>query len=216
MGELFRGVIEAGLDCAEVEVEDLLLLGELLAQAVLDDGQVDGEQLRDDADVDHVLDQLAQLGLRTDGGGDLVEGHRIADDVVAVLLEVEALFVDGDAAGGQREHVLLRRLGVQCAPGLRASRLRATYPSLLARMVYQVGRPAMFEGNRFLPLTGTPIPKMLFSRTLLADCEPDPFTVATWMLKSLIDALTRADCALFLTQGQVSCRHLAGFPSDDF
>src|SRR5208283_1571259 len=53
-------------------------------------------------------------------------------------------------------------------------------------MVYQVGSPAIFDGNRFLPLTGTPIPKMLFSSTLLADCEPDPFTVATLMLKSLI------------------------------
>ena len=50
----------------------------------------------------------------------------------------------------------------------------------------------MFEGKRFFPLTGTPIPKMLFSRTLLADCEPDPFTVATIMLKSLADALLRA------------------------
>ena len=65
-----------------------------------------------------------------------------------------------------------------------ASRLRATYSSLLARMVYQVGSPAMFDGKRFLPLTGTPIPKMLFSRTLLADCDPEPFTVATLMLKS--------------------------------
>jgi hypothetical protein len=43
----------------------------------------------------------------------------------------------------------------------------------------------MFEGNRFLPLTGIPIAKMLLSRTLLADCEPEPFTVATLMLKSL-------------------------------
>src|ERR1700677_5052676 len=47
----------------------------------------------------------------------------------------------------------------------------------------------MFDGKRFLPLTGTPIPKMLFSSTLLADCEPDPFTVATLMLKSLITRL---------------------------
>jgi hypothetical protein len=61
---------------------------------------------------------------------------------------------------------------------------RATYPYLLARMVYQVGRPAMLEGKRFLPLTGTPIAKILRRRTLLADCEPDPFTVATWILKS--------------------------------
>src|ERR1700761_2254190 len=70
---------------------------------------------------------------------------------------------------------------------------RATYPSLLARMVYHVGSPAMLEGNRFLPETGTPIPKMLFSKTLLADCEPDPLTVATWMLKSLTTRL-EASC----------------------
>src|SRR5438270_14084959 len=63
--------------------------------------------------------------------------------------------------------------------------LRATYPCLLARMVYQVGSPAMFEGKRFLPETGMPMRKMLRSSTLLADCDPDPLTVATWMLKSL-------------------------------
>jgi hypothetical protein len=54
---------------------------------------------------------------------------------------------------------------------------------------------------------------MLFSSTLLADCEPDPFTVATLMLKSFDDALARDAFALFLTQGKVACRHLAGFPS---
>src|SRR5712675_785553 len=64
--------------------------------------------------------------------------------------------------------------------------LRATHPCLLARIVNQVGRPAIFEGKRFLPETGIPIMKMLRSRTLLDDCEPDPLTVATWMLKSLI------------------------------
>ncbi len=51
-------------------------------------------------------------------------------------------------------------------------------------MVYQVGRPAMLDGKRFLPETGTPIWKILRSNTVLADCEPDPFTVATCMLKS--------------------------------
>src|SRR5690349_17683372 len=53
-------------------------------------------------------------------------------------------------------------------------------------MVYHVGRPAMLEGNRFLPETGTPIWKMLRSSTVFADCDPEPFTVATWMLKSFI------------------------------
>src|SRR5882757_8291709 len=52
-------------------------------------------------------------------------------------------------------------------------------------MVYQVGRPAMFEGNRFLPETGTPIWKILRNRTVLELCDPDPLTVATWILMSL-------------------------------
>src|SRR5512147_3030934 len=60
------------------------------------------------------------------------------------------------------------------------------YPSLLARMVYQVGSPAMFEGKRFFPETGTPIWNSVRSSTMFALCEPDPFTVATCRLMSLI------------------------------
>ena len=71
------------------------------------------------------------------------------------------------------------------ASGMVATLMATGRRSLLARMVYHVGSPAMFEGNRFFPLTGTPIPKMLFSSTLFADCDPDPLTVATMMLKSL-------------------------------
>src|SRR5713226_5382810 len=53
-------------------------------------------------------------------------------------------------------------------------------------MVYHVGSPAMFEGNRFLPETGTPIWKMLRNKTVLELCDPEPLTVATWILMSLI------------------------------
>src|ERR687889_590823 len=63
--------------------------------------------------------------------------------------------------------------------------LRETYPLAFARIVYQVGRPAIFDGNRFLPETGIPIWKMERSRTRFAVWLPDPLTVATWMLKSL-------------------------------
>src|SRR5262245_11610960 len=42
----------------------------------------------------------------------------------------------------------------------------------------------MFEGKRFFPLTGTPIWKMARSSTELAVWLPEPFTVATLMLKS--------------------------------
>jgi hypothetical protein len=43
----------------------------------------------------------------------------------------------------------------------------------------------MFEGNMFLPETGMPIWKMDRISTELAVWLPDPFTVATCMLKSL-------------------------------
>src|SRR3972149_9191125 len=62
---------------------------------------------------------------------------------------------------------------------------RPIYPCRLARMVNQVGRPAMFDGNMFLPETGTPIWKMDRSSTRLAVWLPDPLTVAIWILKSL-------------------------------
>src|SRR5271163_3948608 len=62
-------------------------------------------------------------------------------------------------------------------------------------MVYQVGKPAMLEGKRFFPLTGMPIAKMLLSRTRFADCDPDPLTVATWMLKSLMTRLDVGVCS---------------------
>src|SRR5579872_1407994 len=63
---------------------------------------------------------------------------------------------------------------------------RAIQPSLFARMVNQVGKPAMFEGNMFLPLTGTPIWKIDRIKTLFEDCDPEPFTVATWIVRSLM------------------------------
>src|SRR5215471_13330021 len=44
----------------------------------------------------------------------------------------------------------------------------------------------MFDGNMFLPETGTPIWKMERRRTRFAVWLPEPLTVATWMLKSLI------------------------------
>src|SRR5215470_15674837 len=49
----------------------------------------------------------------------------------------------------------------------------------------------MFEGNRFLPLTGIPIWKMARRSTVLAVWLPEPFTVATEMLKSLTTRFTR-------------------------
>ena len=51
-------------------------------------------------------------------------------------------------------------------------------------MVNQVGSPAIFDGNMFLPDTGMPIWKIDRINTLLAVWLPEPFTVATWIEKS--------------------------------
>jgi hypothetical protein len=42
----------------------------------------------------------------------------------------------------------------------------------------------MFDGNMFFPLTGTPIWKIERIRTLFDDCDPEPLTVATWIVQS--------------------------------
>ena len=63
MVSVLGGVVEARADRVQVQLRGLHLLGELLADRLLDPLHVDREQLRGDADVDHVLDQLAQLGL---------------------------------------------------------------------------------------------------------------------------------------------------------
>ena len=75
--------------------------------------------------------------------------------------------------------------------------LRAVYPRAFARMVYQVGNPAMFDGNRFFPETGTPIWKIDRISTRFAVWLPDPLTVATWIEQSLMTAASRAEaCAM--------------------
>lgn len=52
-------------------------------------------------------------------------------------------------------------------------------------MIYHVGRPDMLEGNKFLPLTGTPISNKDWSKIRFADWEPVPFAVAIFIVKSL-------------------------------
>ena len=58
----------------------------------------------------------------------------------------------------------------------------------------------MFDGNMFLPDTGTPIRRIDRSRTRLAVWLPDPLTVATWMLKSLTTRWRLRGALLFLNR----------------
>ena len=88
------------------------LLAELLGERLLHLVQLDVEQVREDAVVDHVADEPAQLGVGADLGDDLVERHRIEVDVAAQRVQLQRLVVDDDGAGLERQHVLARRLGV--------------------------------------------------------------------------------------------------------
>ena len=54
--------------------------------------------------------------------------------------------------------------------------------------MYQVGRPWMLLGNRFLPTTGIPILKKARSNTPLLVWLPDPLIVAMFSEKLLITA----------------------------
>ena len=60
----------------------------------------------------------------------------------------------------------------------------AWYPFSESLTMYHVGRPEIFEGNRFLPLTGIPMSNSVCKRIRFADCEPVPFAVAIFIVKS--------------------------------
>ena len=66
--------------------------------------------------------------------------------------------------------------------------------------MYQVGSPAMFDGNMFLPETGTPMSRIERSSTRFAVWLPEPLTVAIWMLKSLTTRCALLDGLLFLNR----------------
>ena len=72
---------------------------------------------------------------------------------------------------------------------------RARYPRWLARTSYQVGRPWMLEGKKFLPATGIPIRNRVFISNELALAEPVPFTLAMRIVKSLSAGMSHGDQA---------------------
>ena len=88
------------------------LLAELLGERLLHLAELDREELGEHAVVDHVLDEAAELRVRAHVGHDLVERHRIENEVVAQRVELQRLVIDHDAARLEREHVVFRALRV--------------------------------------------------------------------------------------------------------
>src|SRR5439155_17114549 len=88
---------------------------------------------------------------------------------------------------------------------------RPSQPDSEARTSYHVSRPWMFEGKMLRGLTGTPILRIAFANSSLAEAEPEPYTLANLTTKALTDwmAFVIAISGRFLLRreiGRASCR----------
>src|SRR5689334_25212514 len=63
---------------------------------------------------------------------------------------------------------------------------RPRYPASETRTSYHVGRPWMLDGKMLRGLTGTPMRKIDFANSVLAEAEPEPLTLANLMTKLLV------------------------------
>ena len=105
-------IIVARLHRSQIQVRGLNFLGELLSDRLLHLSHIYVEQLGDDAHIDHVFYQLAQLGLRTDGGHQFVVGNRIKHQIITKRAQVQRFVAKGDCARRQRHDVFPRRLRI--------------------------------------------------------------------------------------------------------
>src|SRR6185503_9639053 len=62
-------------------------------------------------------------------------------------------------------------------------------PDSETRTSYHVGRPWMLEGKILRGLTGTPMRRMAFAKSSLADADPEPLTLANLTTKALTDSI---------------------------
>ena len=84
LGEVRFRVIPPRFERAPVQRDGFRLLAKLPAERLFHQWQIDAQQLRQDAVVDHVADEAAQLRVGTHGSDQFVEGHGIRRRHVAV------------------------------------------------------------------------------------------------------------------------------------
>src|SRR3954467_5965941 len=68
---------------------------------------------------------------------------------------------------------------------------RPSQPASETRTSYQVGRPWMFDGKMLRGLTGTPMRRIDLAKSVLAEAEPEPFTLANLTTKSLTASILK-------------------------
>ncbi len=112
LGEVAGGEVKADLNGAPVECRGFGLLCELLADDGFDGGEIDGEELRGDADVDHIFDELAKLGFGAGGDDELIEGDGVVGEVGAAVGDFEGFVEDEGGAGLEAADVVGDGVGV--------------------------------------------------------------------------------------------------------
>ena len=106
------GIIMPRLGRRQIQRSRLGLGRKLLADCLLDLGIIDFQQLRCHADIDHVLDQFAQLGFRAHRRRQFVERYGVINQIVAHLIERQRFVVNHGRARRQRLYIVLRRLRI--------------------------------------------------------------------------------------------------------
>ena len=108
---LFREGV-ADIERRPVDGHDLDLVPELLPERDLHLVELDPEQPRQHAVIDHVANTTAQRDLAGHVADELVERHRIAHQVAAHAVQLQRLVVDDRGAQIEIEHILPRRLRI--------------------------------------------------------------------------------------------------------
>src|SRR5262249_8054732 len=86
---------------------------------------------------------------------------------------------------------------------------RPSQPLLDTRTSNQVGRPWIFDGKMLRVATGTPIRRIERANISFAEAEPEPFTLANLMTKSLV-ALIALDMTARLRRVEQEFLHIPG------
>ena len=96
----------------QIQIRRFHFARELPPDRLLDLGKIDLQQLRRNSDVNHILDQLAQLSLRTHCRHQFVVRDCVENQIVAQLVESQRRVEKHGRARRQRLYIVVRRLHI--------------------------------------------------------------------------------------------------------
>ena len=184
--EIHHRPVAAEMQRLLVGVDQLLLALELLADQLLDLGDIHVEQRRERADIDDVLEQLAlarvgvfaiaDLGQRHADDGDVVAEFRRRHRLGRIVEQIAARLDRGDVlVPGLRVH---RHHEIDAAAGAEMAGVRRCAPRTRS------AGPGCSTGRCCAAPPGMPMRRMERANSSLALAEPEPLTLANWTTKS--------------------------------